>query len=1266
MCNKTRDWVIWACGLPILALVSSYCQAQSIRSSFYDGNTRARYLAQPEFDPGVPMTIEAWVYRQDENRCEAIVSHGRADSYWFGFCNGRLRFYRSGGTYAEAFASARVPAYQWTHVAVNYTGSIAAFYIDGEAAGNFTLGNAGAGRVHDLNIGGDTDDTSNFLGYIDELRIWSESRNRLVVAAGMYQELRTGNLIGAWGRGAGTETTHGWLQIPAYPAPPQVFGILPRDLIIPRPAIPVTVDGQIDVGSEYVGAEQLVMRYRNRQSGVPTAPDAVAYLVHDDENLYVGFGQPRPMYGGTPSPYVGLMLDADHSQQNGLAGTMIVSLLDGTGGHEWRVADAGLGIFRGCQNRECPPLGSWQAVQGDCGDDVGSPCIEFRIARSLLGDWTQLDGLALGHFDVSPNGDLYLSPANAQWNIEASWPTASYVESTGGELPHGRISGRVFDNASPTRTRPLANALVYFGGRSGGPQYSQLTDSQGRYSFDVPIPIGMNVAVQLYLCEGCRQSTPIVAANGIQPILVSDHLVSFPGCDADSCTYANVDFFNQLPIPGTIITGTTPDSGTSELTVRTSSPVITIPATTVRIEGANLHNEAQLSIARTSGSPNPWEWEHYPASIGIVADDGSWLFTQMPQLPQDRSGTWRWVFEDEWVRPGYQRYVVSDPFLVAEPYPMVHGFGFDNEPDTATISDFFACYGYNAYLCVGAFGFCACHVPDPLYFLYYPIYAIWTNESGGSCMGMSGASLMMKRGLLDPRMFDDAAPYARGLIDNQRPAAFEWHACSPPDPTNIWGYIRMYHGAQTSAEAITYAMEQLNEGGGLTSWETSPTQRLTSIRNNPFRSVLSLSPSIGDGHVVVPWRVEEITDHVTRIHVYDNNETYDPPTPADHFVDIDTNTDRFTYLRPSGQVWSGRGMFTMPYSLFSGQRSAPGLRDIETWMVMFVFGDADSLVQIQGGSAEWGWRSNGQFVDNIPGALALNPLGPSDNPSRHVPLIIPSNIAGTPRVQINAHGGHYVFHAAGQGTLLQIEARNATAGIADTVRLGRLVQGDERALRSMEFKPHNAGLLFTPRIGMNLGLQQRAVFKISGLDIPAQSTINFAALPDRKGIEIASQAPVRYMLVTETVDGAAEESATTIFGPLDIPANAIQTVVFEDWPVCNEIRCELDIDGDGAPDEVSTLVGNRCGDSPSGPESDRNSNGIPDQCERTPGDMNCDGHINNFDINPFVTAISDPAGYASAYPDCLLINADINGDGLVNNFDINGFVACIESGGCAR
>ena len=68
---------------------------------------------------------------------------------------------------------------------------------------------------------------------------------------------------------------------------------------------------------------------------------------------------------------------------------------------------------------------------------------------------------------------------------------------------------------------------------------------------------------------------------------------------------------------------------------------------------------------------------------------------------------------------------------------------------------------------------------------------------------------------------------------------------------------------------------------------------------------------------------------------------------------------------------------------------------------------------------------------------------------------------------------------------------------------------------------------------------------------------------------------------------------------------------------------------------------------------------VTDETPFTPGDVNCDGNVDFFDIDAFLLALFDPAGYASTYPACSLASADINSDGNVDFFDIDPFVLCL-------
>jgi hypothetical protein len=59
-------------------------------------------------------------------------------------------------------------------------------------------------------------------------------------------------------------------------------------------------------------------------------------------------------------------------------------------------------------------------------------------------------------------------------------------------------------------------------------------------------------------------------------------------------------------------------------------------------------------------------------------------------------------------------------------------------------------------------------------------------------------------------------------------------------------------------------------------------------------------------------------------------------------------------------------------------------------------------------------------------------------------------------------------------------------------------------------------------------------------------------------------------------------------------------------------------------------------------------------------DMNCDGSINAFDIDPFVLALAGgQAAYELSFPTCNWYNADANGDNSVDSFDIDPFVDCL-------
>lgn len=59
------------------------------------------------------------------------------------------------------------------------------------------------------------------------------------------------------------------------------------------------------------------------------------------------------------------------------------------------------------------------------------------------------------------------------------------------------------------------------------------------------------------------------------------------------------------------------------------------------------------------------------------------------------------------------------------------------------------------------------------------------------------------------------------------------------------------------------------------------------------------------------------------------------------------------------------------------------------------------------------------------------------------------------------------------------------------------------------------------------------------------------------------------------------------------------------------------------------------------------------------GDVNCDGVVDFYDIDPFVAALAGEWAFAQSNPDCLWLNADCDQNGTVDFFDIDPLVALL-------
>jgi hypothetical protein len=189
-----------------------------------------------------------------------------------------------------------------------------------------------------------------------------------------------------------------------------------------------------------------------------------------------------------------------------------------------------------------------------------------------------------------------------------------------------------------------------------------------------------------------------------------------------------------------------------------------------------------------------------------------------------------------------------------------------------------------------------------------------------------------------------------------------------------------------------------------------------------------------------------------------------------------------------------------------------------------------------------------------------------------------------------------------------------------------------------------------------------------------------------------------------TTPGAAPTGADGVINAADIDyicdnfvADWTDTNLAADRDLSADIDGDLDVDGEDVRVVVEDILGTQFGDA--------NLDGVVDAADEAivtanlgqpggwaQGDFDCDGvvteadleiitgggcgaflrgdadgsgAVNNFDIDAFVLAISNPDAYTAQFcggdPDCTICRNDLDGSGAVNNFDIDPFVACLNN-----
>ena len=1193
----------------------------------FDGSPLAliEWPADARYDASIAMTVEAWVRREDGSRTEAILTHGPPNSFWFGFVGPLLRFARSGGMYADSAGT--VITQRWTHVAAAYDGTRVAFFIDGQSAGVSSLGNAGAGHVAVLRLGGDGEG-ANFRGTLDEVRLWNVCRLEAEIRQAMHNPiLPNPGLVGLFPSGGAWEAVAGLPGQPGTGVFPDAVGIVFPTLEVPRAWFPMTMDGEVHPWSEYLGAVQVPIRY-DADDGVP---DAWASLVYrnrtGDQNLYIGVTGLRDVPQGRDrsNSWVAVTFDADWS----LDGTPqfgdfeVRGFLDGRQPELWFADGLGNWVNLGFQ-----PGGNWDVVPS-FPTEFGPADLEFRIAREWLtqppepADWNGTDGLMIGHYHVESDGDNYLNPAGARLNEPATWVPTTYVANTVRPVTV-TMTGYVFDNND---AHPMANHPVELrDDATGETLMAANTSRHGYFSFNgVYVPPDRNLRLEVGTVANCMHLQTQVAETDLQPVeprelSVQPQLVIFPPPTVDSNRYAVVTFTLRQPIGEMALASYDPIEGVPRLRLR-DTPEKLIPsslATIVKIYGTNIHQDIQVFLYSCLNLPPEnlanaggcvLNEDYFEARIVNRAADDSWVRVEVPHVPRrvldnPWPGPWGWAVKDNWARPErgdeWRRlggFVGTNFSLQLPPYPLVFGFEFDNHPFEPSHEDFDGVFGWNGWLCeipLIQMEDCPCAFRNPYYESYFTsIYEPWLRASGGSCNGLSATSLLFYWLVLDAE--DNALLFGDEDTDGVHfPAGFQLYRrsesvdrlCEPYRPKNLIARVRANHGVQTSDEYIQAALDQME--GGWFSIEGNPEAVLERVRNSPGSYVLSMVPEIGKGHVVTPYAVvngvtwdwdthtfQTNQDH-SIVYVYDNNH----PEDTNRFILIRSRLDNGIYEFPRGDDltdtndnshWIGTGIYALPIEIWRETHTAMDIGQalldvVGTW----VFGAADQHVTDSNGG-EWGWRADGTLVDHLSGAKSLSPLGGPTNSTRNVMLFYPATNP-PPNIQINVRGSNHTFVARHSGRLFSVAQPDGVAGDTDSVAIGY----DNGRLSAIRYAPQRASSNLTACIAAALSPNEHVVFDLNGMAIPGGASAELRLLPGQRGVRIQndSGAPMQPRLTLRWVDGVSGSHGTSEFTVPEVPGGAIQDFLVHDWPWATQVRAETDLNRDGTPDQVQLVSAN--------------------------------------------------------------------------------------------
>ena len=146
-------------------------------------------------------TIELWAYKNDwsvANAYESLISNTQGSGYDISYSGDTTtlngQFHISGAYHSVSIDKTTIPS-GWNHFALSYNGSTISMYLNGQeqnttsASGSITDTTALLETYIGASLDSPLDSARNFIGLVDEVRIWNTARSASVINASMNEQL---------------------------------------------------------------------------------------------------------------------------------------------------------------------------------------------------------------------------------------------------------------------------------------------------------------------------------------------------------------------------------------------------------------------------------------------------------------------------------------------------------------------------------------------------------------------------------------------------------------------------------------------------------------------------------------------------------------------------------------------------------------------------------------------------------------------------------------------------------------------------------------------------------------------------------------------------------------------------------------------------------------------------------------------------------------------------------------------------------------------